>query len=201
MARTIVAGGLLALAALLAANEARGTDATPAILKKRERHEGKLVKEVIEFGCKGTHVWQFPPPRPPIRSERWVLIKADKTRYELNFDCPAWARLAPVLQGRDVVVTGPLTGKGAALDLIGRVNGKIDVRTIEAKVPEFTGLLARRPLKCLPIRWVLVTDRGELNLRFKDEAAAEACRKWDGKRVVAKGRLTLRGISVTSVER
>jgi hypothetical protein len=115
MLRKILAGVLVALAAVGAAGNAEACEeriAQPAGVP----FEGKLVKVLEEDcppECAGTQ------PHAPRLRVVWVL-KTAKRKYELKLGSRTLTRLAAKLEGRDVTVTGTPDG------------GVIDVRAIEA---------------------------------------------------------------------
>lgn len=190
MVRTTLAGGLLAVVALLAASEARGCDACAAMLRGLQKHEGTLTREVLVL-----EDWDRVIPRQdalpelslPVRRIVIWSLKTARGNYTLNFGNEGVKRLAEGLMGRDVVVTGPLTG------------GVIEVRDMESKPSEFSGVVKRVPVRCLPPSWKLATRTGEYHLILSDKLSKQA-RELTGKSVVVKGRLTTSGLVVTAIE-
>jgi hypothetical protein len=114
--RKILAAAVLAAAAVAAVGKVEAGDAGRAPLaRKEQKHVGKLVK-VFEEVCPP----EVDPSRLPHFRAGWVLKTADATR-PLNLSGRDLTRLAEALEGRDVVVTGPL------------LHGEIEVRGLEAK--------------------------------------------------------------------
>jgi len=177
--RNILAAVVLALAALVAVGEAGARDARRLIA--RPTYEGKLIMEVEE-AC--------PPEARSIRQPRlhvvWRLKTAKKT-YELNLRGGALTRLAEALDGRDVIVTGPLQGD------------TITVRRLESKPIELVGTLRKVEKKDLPVTWKLKTADGEFDLVLVKPLAAQA-EELAGKRVSVKGQLTIDGLAASSIE-
>jgi hypothetical protein len=183
MLRTILTGGLLALLALIMAGEALARDGYVPIPKKPQKHEGKLIKEVLILEGR---------PLPRVEHDyrgfisrtitTWKL-QVGKKFYTLALGSDALKRLAVAQEGCDVVVTGPLE------------DGNITVRDMESKPAVFVGTLVQS--KGLPIVWKLVTDKGEFQLINED---ADAVKKCGHTLVIVKGKLTTSGLVVTSVE-
>ncbi len=186
MLRMIMTGALVAM--VMAAGTARACEACAALFKERQRHQGKLIREVTDDFSKPLPLDPFDRmPRLPIAFERWVLKTADGKAIALTLGSRTVTRLAQALVGTDVVVTGPLK------------DGVIDVRDIEAVPAVFTGVLKLVEEKGRPAVWKLVTGKGELDVYFAETAAKEAA-GLAGKSVVIKGRLTNNGVLVTSAE-
>lgn len=184
MIRTFLAAVAVAVAALGAVSKAEACDACAQfIARQNQKHEGKLVKYVEEIHqLEQSTIY----PRRPSYHVVWVLKTADK-KYELNLGSRTLVREASALEGRKVTVTGPLEG------------GTINVRALEAKPTEFTGILRAWEKKDLPVSYKLKTADGEDNLILNEEQLAQA-KKLAGKRVVVKGKLTVSGVVVTSIE-
>jgi len=179
--RNILAAVVLALAALVAVSEAGARDARRLIA--RPTYEGKLLRVLEEEACPP----EDPAIRPPRVSVVWLLKTAKKT-YELSFRGAALTRLAEALQGRDVIVTGPLE------------SGTITVRGLESKQSEFSGTICQVEKKDLPVTWKLKTDGGEFDLILEKPLAARA-KELSGKRVSVKGKLSIHGLAASSIEK
>ena len=179
MTRMILTAVVLAVAAVAAVSEAKACDACPIIAK--QTYQGKLGMDVEEILQPEDYYLRKPRFRVT-----WWLTTAKKT-YELKIGGQAMTRLAEALQGRDVIVTGPLEGD------------TITVEGIEAKQTEFVGTLSQVEKKDLPVTWKLKTSEGEHHLVLT-KAQAAAAKELSGQRVIVKGRLTADGLVVTSIE-
>jgi hypothetical protein len=186
MLRTVLTGGLLALLALITTGEALARDGYAPIPKKPQKQEGKLIKEVYILEGRPLpgveHDYRGFISRPSRTITMWKL-QVGKKFYTLALGSDALKRLAVALEGHDVVVTGPLK------------DGNITVRDMESKPAVFVGTLVQS--KGLPVVWKLVTDKGEFQLINED---ADAVKRWTHTPVIVNGKLTSRGIVVTSVE-
>jgi hypothetical protein len=182
MVRMIMTAGLMM--ALAVASTAQACDVCAALFKERLRHEGKLIKQVITLEAPPVHGKDI-LPIPQVRVV-WKLKTADRT-YTLELGSRTLTRLAAALEGHDVVVTGALKGD------------EIDVRDIDARPAEYVGRLERWERKDRPAGWKLVTDKGTYYLTLT-EAAGKKAETWAGQIVRVKGRMTISGIVVASVE-